>query len=329
MQAECLASAYRLWKRQWKGPGKEYCGGALVWQINDCWPVTSWAIVDYYLRPKHAYYTVKREMAPISLGITRKEHIIPKDKYTRAHLTKTTKIEIWGSNLSLKDITADVVVKAFDVITGQETFSKTVASTLLLPENRSTEIIAMDVPVRKANADEESRTVVAAYLIQDGIQIARYINWPEPLKYVHLQKPKHLRAELSQDGKIVEINSDVPVKGVALECSDENVRFEDNLIDIVPGEVVRVAAGGTSEGTDIGTMYLGAFRFSCIRNRRVKCEAILRDKLHPDLFSSGTPSEGPILTRFNSQRGVDREVPFNDTDEDREHMLIQLTTYIQ
>ncbi|RAL67969.1 hypothetical protein DID88_008693 [Monilinia fructigena] len=78
MQAECLASAYRLWKRQWKGPGKEYCGGALVWQINDCWPVTSWAIVDYYLRPKHAYYTVKREMALISLGITRKEHIIPK-----------------------------------------------------------------------------------------------------------------------------------------------------------------------------------------------------------------------------------------------------------
>jgi beta-mannosidase len=42
MQAECLASAYRLWKRQWKGPGREYCAGALVWQINDCWPVTSW-----------------------------------------------------------------------------------------------------------------------------------------------------------------------------------------------------------------------------------------------------------------------------------------------
>ncbi|KAF7961098.1 hypothetical protein EAE96_000765 [Botrytis aclada] len=257
MQAECLASAYRLWKRQWKGPSKEYCGGALVWQINDCWPVTSWAIVDYYLRPKHAYYTVKREMAPISLGITRKEHITPKDKYTRAHLTKKTQIEIWGSNLGLEDITADVLVKAFDIITGQETYSKTIASSLLLPENRSTEITALDVPVQTPNADEESRTVVAAYLILDGVHIARYINWPEPLKYVHLQKPTDLRVKLSKDAKTVGISSEVPVKGVALECEDEEVVFEDNLVDVVPGEMVKVGVKGAKPDTKIGVRYLG------------------------------------------------------------------------
>ncbi|TGO28935.1 hypothetical protein BPAE_0021g00600 [Botrytis paeoniae] len=257
MQAECLASAYRLWKRQWKGPSKEYCGGALVWQINDCWPVTSWAIVDYYLRPKHAYYTVKREMAPISLGITRKEHITPKDKYTRAHFTKKTQIEIWGSNLGLEDITADVLVKAFDVITGQETYSKTIASSLLLPENRSTEIIALDVPVQTPNSDEESRTVVAAYLIQDGVHTARYINWPEPLKYVHLQKPTDLRVQLSEDAKTVEISSKIPVKGVALECEDEDVVFEDNLVDVVPGEMVKVGVKGAKADTKIGVRYLG------------------------------------------------------------------------
>lgn len=257
MQAECLASAYRLWKRQWKGPGKEYCGGALVWQINDCWPVTSWAIVDYYLRPKHAYYTVKREMAPISLGVTRKEHLIPKDKHTRAYIDKKTNIEIWGSNLTLKDITADVVVKAFDVITGKETFSKTVKSSFLLPENRSTEIVDFTVPVQHVNSGEETRTVVAAYLYSNGTQIARYINWPEPLKYVHLQKPKQLTAELSADGKSVEISADFPVKGVALECDDDNVVFGDNLVDIVPGEVVSIAVTGASKKTKIETRYLG------------------------------------------------------------------------
>jgi beta-mannosidase len=52
MQAECLAAAYRLWRRDWKGRGREYNAGALVWQLNDCWPCVSWAIVDYYLRPK-------------------------------------------------------------------------------------------------------------------------------------------------------------------------------------------------------------------------------------------------------------------------------------
>jgi beta-mannosidase len=257
MQAECLASAYRLWKRQWKGPKREYCGGALVWQINDCWPVTSWAIVDYYLRPKHAYYTVKREMAPISLGVTRKEHLIPKDKHTRAYITKKTEIEIWGSNLTLKDMKVDVVVKAFDVITGKETFSKTVKSAFSLPENRSTEITSFAVPVRHPNSDEEGRTVVAAYLYEEGRQIARYINWPEPLKYVHLQKPKKLEVTLSRDGKEVEVSAEVPVKGVALECSDDGVVFEDNLVDVVPGEVVVIGVTGASKATEIGVRYLG------------------------------------------------------------------------
>jgi beta-mannosidase len=38
--------------------------GSLVWQINDSWPVTSWAIIDYELRPKQAYYFVKNIFSP-------------------------------------------------------------------------------------------------------------------------------------------------------------------------------------------------------------------------------------------------------------------------
>ncbi|CZT03922.1 hypothetical protein WAI453_011028 [Rhynchosporium graminicola] len=255
MQAECLASAYRLWKRQWKGPGKEYCGGALVWQINDCWPVTSWAIVDYYLRPKHAYFTVKREMAPLTLGVTRKEHLIPKDKYTRAFIERKIEIEIWGSNLTLEDVTADVVVKAFDVETGKETYSKTIEQNFSLPENRSTEIAVLPVPVSEKG--DEGKIVVAIYLYVDGEQKARYINWPEPLKYVHLQKPENLKATLSANGKFVELSAEVPVKGVAVECEDEEVSFEDNLVDLVPGEIVRIAVKATKKETKIETRYLG------------------------------------------------------------------------
>ncbi|OLN85397.1 Beta-mannosidase B 2 [Colletotrichum chlorophyti] len=255
MQAECLASAYRLWKRQWKGPGREYCGGALVWQINDCWPVTSWAICDYYLRPKHAYYTVKREMAPISVGITRKEHKHPRDKYTRVNIDTKTQIEIWGSNLQLEDLTVDLVVKAWDVETGDETYSETVASGVVLPENRSTEMAAFEVPAK--NKGDEGRTVVAAYLVQDGKQIARYVNWPEPLKYLHLQKPKDLKATLAKDDTVVEVSAEVPIKGLALEAEDDAVVFSDNLVDIVPGEVVSIGVKGASKDTKIETRYLG------------------------------------------------------------------------
>lgn len=40
IQAECLAFAVRSCRRQWKGPGREYCGGQLIWQvcIHPRWP---------------------------------------------------------------------------------------------------------------------------------------------------------------------------------------------------------------------------------------------------------------------------------------------------
>jgi beta-mannosidase len=36
------------------------CAGTVVWQLNDCWPVTSWAAVDGDERPKPLYHELKR-----------------------------------------------------------------------------------------------------------------------------------------------------------------------------------------------------------------------------------------------------------------------------
>lgn len=50
MQSEAIGSAYSTWRRNWKGRNREYSAGAIVWQLNDTWPVTSWAIIDYFVR---------------------------------------------------------------------------------------------------------------------------------------------------------------------------------------------------------------------------------------------------------------------------------------
>ncbi|HEY7273045.1 MAG TPA: glycoside hydrolase family 2 protein [Actinoplanes sp.] len=42
---------------------RPYCMGAIVWQLNDCWPVTSWALVDGDGRRKPAWYAVRRAFA--------------------------------------------------------------------------------------------------------------------------------------------------------------------------------------------------------------------------------------------------------------------------
>ena len=33
--------------------------GALIWQLNDCWPVVSWSVIDFMLEPKLSFWLVK------------------------------------------------------------------------------------------------------------------------------------------------------------------------------------------------------------------------------------------------------------------------------
>jgi len=45
------------------------CTGAIVWQINDCWPVTSWAAVDGDGRRKPLWYAMRDAYAPRLLTV--------------------------------------------------------------------------------------------------------------------------------------------------------------------------------------------------------------------------------------------------------------------
>lgn len=48
-------------------------GRTIVLQISDCWPVASWALRDFYRRPKSAYYSVERESRTIGVVMNRNE----------------------------------------------------------------------------------------------------------------------------------------------------------------------------------------------------------------------------------------------------------------
>ncbi|KOS18019.1 Beta-mannosidase B [Escovopsis weberi] len=266
MQAECLSFAFRLWKRQWQGPRREYCSGALVWQLNDCWPVTSWAICDYYLRPKAAYWAVKREMAPTTVSIRRVAERRPRAEPRHSRVAaEDVSLEIWATNLALEPATVDVVVRAWDVVSGRETHSSTVAAGLTLQGNRSTEVAAIKVPVETPGAGLEGRTIVAAYLVEagghgrPGRQIARFVDWPQPLKHVLVQDPKRLGVTVAEGGKAIVLEADVPVKGVFVECEDDDVKLADNMVDLVPGEAVRIdlLRGHLKDRSALKTMYYG------------------------------------------------------------------------
>lgn len=55
MQAYALEMAIRTLRLS-----KPYCMGSLYWQLNDVWPVSSWATVDYYGIYKAAHYRIRQ-----------------------------------------------------------------------------------------------------------------------------------------------------------------------------------------------------------------------------------------------------------------------------
>lgn len=59
-QAEGLKFGIEHFRRR-----KPHCSGTLVWQLNDCWPVLSWSVVDYYGVPKASYHYLRRVYAPV------------------------------------------------------------------------------------------------------------------------------------------------------------------------------------------------------------------------------------------------------------------------
>ncbi|KAK7061680.1 beta-mannosidase B [Favolaschia claudopus] len=256
MQAETLAAAYRLWRRNWAGKGREYTAGALVWQINDCWPVTSWAIVDYFLRPKPAYFTIARELRRYTVGMTRKDKQTFPSDVSAAQFTIETVLEIWGTNSTLADKKVTVEVTCFDLYSDcwRDKWSKEV----VLQANSSTEIHKATLPgqpIRTKLSQTPKTIIVSARLIDENAQVlARYSNWPEPFKFINF--PTDTTVKAAVDGESITLTVNRPVKGLVLDVDGPDVKWSDQGIDLVPDDPQTIQAVGLN-GREVKLRYLG------------------------------------------------------------------------
>jgi beta-mannosidase len=219
VQSEALTAAYRGWRRRWSGPGREYTAGALVWQLNDCWPVTSWAIVDYYQRPKPAYYSIRRELAPLVVGLAR---------------TSQKTISAW-------------VVSGLDIVGNAELEVRTWAfdGTLVSEERRQIALVPNQSVEQGEFVSERSDTyIVAARLFKDGNVVARANLWPEPFKYLTLPDPAITIERL--DANTLRVSARRPAKGVWLTAKD-SVIWNDNMLDLTPDDPQIVIAQNLNE----------------------------------------------------------------------------------
>ncbi|GAB4113490.1 MAG: glycoside hydrolase family 2 TIM barrel-domain containing protein [Roseiflexaceae bacterium] len=219
MQAEALANAYRGWRRRWGGPGRYAIAGALVWQINDCWPVTSWAIVDYYLRPKAAYYVIRRELAPLAVGLS----------------YESDGTHAWIVNGTTTTITAQFELRTWTVegdLVGIE------RADLTLPPNQVLELGQFGF------GSSNTATILDGRLIIAGTVVARGSLWPDPLKYLRLPDPMIIMD--IDDQETIRLRALRPAKGVLLSAGD-GVQWSDNMIDLMPDDEQLIVAHGLND----------------------------------------------------------------------------------
>jgi beta-mannosidase len=210
VQAEAMHYAYSSFRRRWGVDGKRGVSGALVWQLNDCWPVTSWAIVDSLGIPKPAYYVIKRELEDVTLGLWRTD----------------TGCEIWATNAKSEVKTGTLELRAYN-FAGQEIASE--KRQVTINPNSTTEFEHWNV---------KGAMVIAARLLGETSVTANAALWSEPFKHYEIPDPE-LNIEVISKTQL-KLSVRKPAKGVWLTAA-----CEDNFFDIMPGDdvVVNLRAG--------------------------------------------------------------------------------------
>lgn len=98
LQAEAMRYGVEHFRRN-----RGRCMGAVVWQLNDCWPVASWSSIDYFGRWKALHYYEKRFFAPIMLSCA-EEGILTQDTNPNAEPYEVKKsIHLNVANESMQD----------------------------------------------------------------------------------------------------------------------------------------------------------------------------------------------------------------------------------
>jgi beta-mannosidase len=194
------------------------CMGSLFWQLNDCWPVASWASIDYYGRWKALQYYARRFYAPLLVS----PHV------------KDGRLSVYVVSDRTRPVSALLRVRAigFD---GTVFHDETVPVQVAALSSRIFLQAGLDT-LLPGTADP-TRVVVAADLAIDGKVVSSNLVYLRPTKKIHLPDG-HISAEAVQDGNAIRIHvvSGVLARSIHLSFGDLDVEPSDDYFDLLPGE---------------------------------------------------------------------------------------------
>jgi len=198
-----------------------HCSGALIWQLNDCWPVLSWSLIDYYGFGKAGYYYAKRVFAPVLASFQEKAN---------------GGVGVWITNDLMDDFQNQIVIRQAS-FSGKVIWQKELDVTI--PAQTSMEIYSWTAEELEPSPDR--------YLsIRSSDQKFPFNrHFFNPIKDLD-RKPARPGMKVSQvDEHIlaIELTASDYAFFVHLTHPDEETQFSDNYFDMEPGETRHIWVG--------------------------------------------------------------------------------------
>src|SRR5580700_8017824 len=198
--------------------------GSLYWQLNDCWPVASWASIDYYGRWKALQYYAKKFYADTIVSPFEHDgkidvYVVSDSLTPQTGTIRTRLLEFSGKVLSEKS--TDVQIEAQ---------SSAVAFTLDQKDLLST-----------ASADP-TKTFLVFDLSVAGKRVSRNLQFFGVMHDLDLPVAPKVDATIAKvgDGYTVTLQSPVLARSVYVSFGDHDATFSDNYIDLLPGEPITI-----------------------------------------------------------------------------------------
>lgn len=229
MQAEAIRYGVEHWRRN-----RGRCMGAIIWQLNDIWPVASWASIDYYGRWKALHYAAKRFFAPVMISAEEEGELSQNPKINEYHpapLEKSFRLNV--CNETLRDVTGEVV---WALRTPDGAIVRQNQQTLTIPAMSAKWLDKVDC----ADASLTGHYVSFAFVVDDVAVSEGTCIFCAP-KHFEFVNP---RLTVETRGDTLVVTSHAYAKQVWLESEDADLLLDDNAFDMNPGtKVVRVVKG--------------------------------------------------------------------------------------
>ena len=239
LQAEAMRYGVEHFRRN-----RGRCMGTVIWQLNDCWPVASWAMIDYEGRWKAVQYYAKRFFAPLMISC-QEEGTLSQNTNVNAEpfeLKKSATFCVANETMEEKEVQviwrlcrADGTVEK----EGREELTVPALSSVWIGKNKFPE----------ADIHEE---YVSYELLEKGETVSYgSVLFCAP-KHFHFRNPQ---LTVKAEGEYLIVTSDAYARSVEIKNGEDRLLLEDNYFDMQPGtRKLRVLSGNT-EGLKIRSVY--------------------------------------------------------------------------